>query len=143
MVIFSWLVETSRLNMGTLVLRTFSLFRTYTFIYLDKWLSNFQLILYLDTNEWIGLKKKKKKKKDTNEWCGVSSSYNYGGILKVVNSVPYRSVRSEYTVPASNPVNSTPLFRTGKNTGCAGLVLTVPANFKQYRPVQKKVFFFF
>ena len=63
MVIFSWLVETSRLNMGTLVLRTFSLFRTYTFIYLDKWLSNFQLILYLDTNEWIGLKKKKKKKK--------------------------------------------------------------------------------
>ena len=48
--------------MGTLVLRTFSLFRTYTLIYLDKWLSNFQLILYLDTNEWIGLKKKKKKK---------------------------------------------------------------------------------
>ena len=123
--------------MGTLVLRTFSLFRTYTFIYLDKWLSNFQLILYLDTNEWIGLKK---KKKDTNEWCGVSSSYNYGGILRVVNSIPYRTVWPEYTVSTSNLVRSTPLFRTRKNTRHTSLV---PANFGQYRPIQKKVFFFF
>ena len=124
MVIFSWLVETSRLNMGTLVLRTFSLFRTYTFIYLDKWLSNFQLILYLDTNEW----------------CGVSSSYNYGGILRVVNSIPYRTVWPEYTVSVSNLVRSTPLFRTRKNTRHTSLV---PANFGQYQPIQKKVFFFF
>ena len=50
----------------------------------------------------------------------------------VVNFVPYRS---EYTVPASNPVCLTPLFRTGKNTGCTGLVPAVPANFGQYRPV--------
>ena len=57
--------------------------------------------------------------------------FGLGG--KVINSVPYRP---EYTVPASNPVHSTPLFRTGKNTGCTGLVPAVPANFGQYRPVQ-------
>uniref|UniRef100_A0A7N2LP16 Uncharacterized protein n=1 Tax=Quercus lobata TaxID=97700 RepID=A0A7N2LP16_QUELO len=49
-----------------------------------------------------------------------------------VNTVPYRP---EYTVPASNPVHSTPLFRTGKNTGRTGLVPVIPANFGQYRPV--------
>ena len=66
---------------------------------------------------------------------------------KVVNSVPYRP---EYTIPASNPVRSTPLFRTGKNTGHTGLVPAVPANFGQYRPVldvpagtEKSFFFFF
>ena len=66
----------------------------------------------------------------------------------VVNSVPYRPVRPEYTVPASNPVRLTPLFRTGKNTGRTGLVPAVPANFGQYRPVPgvpagKENFFFF
>ena len=40
---------------------------------------------------------------------------------------------AEYTVPASNSIRLTPLFRTGKNTGRTGLVL---ANFGQ-----KKVFF--
>ena len=52
-----------------------------------------------------------------------------------VNTVPYRPYRPEYIVPASNPVHSTPLFRTGKNTGCTSLVPAVPANFGQYRPV--------
>ena len=46
---------------------------------------------------------------------------------KVINSVPYRSVLSEYTVPASNPVHSTPLFRTGKNTGRIGQFRAIPA----------------
>ena len=51
---------------------------------------------------------------------------------KVINSVPYQPYRPKYTVPASNPVHSTPLFRIGKNTGRTGFV---PANFGQYRPV--------
>jgi len=45
-------------------------------------------------------------------------------LSNVVNSVPYRPVRPEYIVPASNLVRSTPLFRTGKNTGCIDLVPT-------------------
>ena len=57
---------------------------------------------------------------------------SFGFSPQVIDSVPYRSVRPEYTVPASNPVRSTLLFRTGKNTGRTGLV---PANFGQYRPV--------
>ena len=36
---------------------------------------------------------------------------------KEVNFIPYRPVRPEYTVPTSAPVQITPLFRTGKNTG--------------------------
>ena len=69
--------------------------------------------------------------------------------IKVINSVPYRPVRSEYTVPASNPVHLTLLFRTGKNTGRTALVPAIPTNFGQYRPVRpvpvgtKKSFFFF
>ena len=66
---------------------------------------------------------------------------------KVINSIPYRPVRPEYTVPTSNPVHSTPLFRTEKYTDRTGLV---PANFGQYRPVpgvqagtEKSFFFFF
>ena len=61
-------------------------------------------------------------------------------LSNVVNTVPYRPVRPEYTVPAGNPVRLTSMFRTGRNTGRTSLV---PANFGQYRPVQKKVFFFF
>ena len=49
-------------------------------------------------------------------------------IVNVVNSVPYRPVRSECTVSAGNPVQLTPMFRIGKNTGRIGLVLAVPAN---------------
>ena len=70
-------------------------------------------------------------------------------IINVVNSVPYRPVRPEYTVPASNPIHLTLLFRTGKNTGRTALVPAVPTNFGQYRPVRpvlvgtKKSFFFF
>ena len=56
--------------------------------------------------------------------------------IKGVNFIPYRSVQSEYTVPTSKPVRITPMFRTGKNTGCTG-------QFRQYQPVQKKKFFFF
>ena len=52
-----------------------------------------------------------------------------------VKTVPYRPYRPEYTVPASNSVHSTPLFRIGKNTGRTGLVPAVPANFGQYRPI--------
>ena len=52
--------------------------------------------------------------------CGVHG--------KVIDSVPYRPVWSEYTIPASNPVRSTPLFRTGKNTGRTGKIWL-------YRPV--------
>ena len=58
-------------------------------------------------------------------------------ILKVINSVPYRPVRPEYTVPASNPVHSTPLFRTGKNTGRTGQFRAIPAG------TEKSFFFFF
>ena len=43
-----------------------------------------------------------------------------GGETKVIDSVLYRSVRPEYTVQASNPVRSTPLFHTGKNTSRTG-----------------------
>ena len=50
---------------------------------------------------------------------------------KVIDSVPYQLVQPEYTVPASNPVHSTPLFRTEKNTGRTGLVPVIPANFGQ------------
>ena len=73
----------------------------------------------------------------------------YAITTKVIKSVPYRPVRPEYTVPASNPVHSTLLFRTGKNTGRTGLVPAIPANFGQYRPVPgvpadtKKSFYFF
>ena len=75
--------------------------------------------------------------------------YESGVKTKVVNSVPYWPVWPEYTVPASNPVCSTPLFRTEKNTGCTGLVSTVPDNFGQYRPVPgvlastEKIFLFY
>ena len=65
----------------------------------------------------------------------------------VKHGCQYRTVPA---VPASNPVHSTPLFRTGKNTGRTGHVPAVPANFGQYRPVpgvpagtRKKFFFFF
>ena len=41
----------------------------------------------------------------------------------------------------------TSTFRIGLNTGCIGHILAIPANFRQYRPVQKKVclfvFFYF
>ena len=59
-------------------------------------------------------------------------------LIKVIDSVPYRPVRSEYTVPANNLVHSTPLFRTGKNTGRTGqfrAILGVPAG-------KEKSFFF-
>ena len=46
---------------------------------------------------------------------------------KKVNSVPYRPVWSVYTVPVSAPVQVHPLFRTGKNIGCIGLIPAVPA----------------
>ena len=55
---------------------------------------------------------------------------------KVVNSVPYRLVWLESIVLASNPVRSTPLFRTGKNTGRTGQFRAVPAG-------TEKSFFFF
>ena len=51
-----------------------------------------------------------------------------------VNTVPYRP---EYTVPASNPVHSTPLFRTGKNIGHTGQFRAIPAG------TEKKNFFLF
>ena len=57
------------------------------------------------------------------------------GSTKVVNSAPYRSVRLEYTVPASNLVRSTPLFRTEKNTGRTGQFRAIPVG-------TEKVFFF-
>ena len=56
---------------------------------------------------------------------------------KVINSVPYRPIRPEYTVPASNPVHSTPLFRTRKNTGRTGQFRAIPAG------TEKSFFFFF
>ena len=75
------------------------------------------------------------------EYCLVVSIYSYKNLLnKVIDSVPYRLVRPEYTVPASNPVRSTPLFRTGKNTGRPSQFRAIPAGTGQYR---KKFFFFF
>ena len=59
------------------------------------------------------------------------------GSTKVVNSVPYRPVRSEYTVSASNPVCSIPLFRIGKNTGRTGQFRAIPVG------TEKSFFFFF
>ena len=56
---------------------------------------------------------------------------------KVINSVPYRPIRPEYTVPASNPVHSTPLFSTRKNTGRTGQFWAIPAG------TEKSFFFFF
>ena len=56
---------------------------------------------------------------------------------KVVDSVPHRPVWPEYTVSASNPVHSTPLFRTGKNTGRTGQFRAIPVG------IEKSFFFFF
>ena len=73
-----------------------------------------------------------------------------GFSIRGVNNVPYRLVRSVYTVLASKPVRLTPLFRTRKNTGHTGHVPAVPVNFGQYRPVpgvlagtEKNLFIFF
>ena len=67
--------------------------------------------------------------------------------IRGVNTVPYRLVRPVYTIPASKLVRLTPLFRTGKNTGCTGRTV----NFGQYQLVlgvlagtkKKKVFFYY
>ena len=70
----------------------------------------------------------------------VASQYMdnlFRSLGKVVNSVPYRLVWLEYIVLASNPVRSTPLFRTGKNTGRTGQFRAVPAG------TEKSFFFFF
>ena len=65
-----------------------------------------------------------------------------GGGGNVVNSVPYRPVRPEYIVPASNPVRSTPLFRIGKNTGRTGQFRAIPAGTGRTGRYRKKFFFF-
>ena len=54
---------------------------------------------------------------------------------KVVNTVP----AGMYRIGMYTGIE-TSLFRTGLNTGRTG---HVPANFGQYRPIQKKFFFFF
>ena len=78
------------------------------------------------------------------EYCLVVSIYSYKNLLnKVIDSVPYRLVRPEYTVPASNPVRSTPLFRTGKNTGRTGQFRAIPAGIGRTGQYRKKFFFFF
>ena len=139
MVIFSWLVETSRLNMGTLVLRTFSLFRTYTFIYLDKWLSNFQLILYLDTNEWIGLKKKKKKKIPMNDvvFPLLTIMVEFSGL-----SIPYRTGRYGQNIPYRPAIwyVQPPYFVPEKIHAIPASYRPISSNTGRYR---KKFFFFF
>ena len=56
-------------------------------------------------------------------------------LTSVVDTVPYRPVRPEYTVPVGDPVRLTPTFRTGKITGRTGLVPAIPANTGQYWPV--------
>ena len=60
-----------------------------------------------------------------------------------VNTVPYQPYRPEYTVPASNPVHSTPLFRTGKNTGRTGQFRAIPAGTRRTGQYRKNFFFFF
>ena len=78
------------------------------------------------------------------EYCLVVSIYSYKNLLnKVIDSVPYRLVRPEYTVPASNPVRSTPLFRTGKNTGRTGQFRAIPTSTRRIGRYRKKIFFFF
>ena len=70
-------------------------------------------------------------------------------LINVVNTVPYRPVRPEYTVPAGNPVRLPLCFVPVE-------IPAVPASYRPYRPisgntgryrayrpVQKKVFFFF
>ena len=139
MVIFSWLVETSRLNMRTLVLRTFSLFRTYTFIYLDKWLSNFQLILYLDTNEWIGLKKKRYQ---WMMWCFLFLQLWWNS-----QGCQFRTV----------PAGTAGIYRTGQQFGTFDPPVLYRKKYRSYRPrtdrtgqfraipadTEKRFFFFF
>ena len=50
-------------------------------------------------------------------------------LIKEVNFIPYRLVRPVYTIPASAPVQITPLFRTGKNTNHTGEIqLFQPVN---------------
>ena len=73
---------------------------------------------------------------------GPYTSHPTSFYTSVVDTVPYRPVRPEYTVPAGDPVRLTPTFRTGKNTGCTGLVPAVLADTGQYRPVQNFFFFF-
>ena len=53
--------------------------------------------------------------------------------IKGVDFVPYRLVRSVYTVLASKPVHITPLFRIGKNTSRIG----------QFRAILAGIDFFF
>ena len=65
------------------------------------------------------------------------------GSTKVVNSVPYRPVRPEYTVPAGNPVRLTSMFRTGRNTGRTGQFRAIPAGTGRTGRYRKKFFFFF
>ena len=51
--------------------------------------------------------------------------------------IPYRPVRPIFTVPISKSVRLTPLFRTGKNTGCTGQFQAIPAG------TGKKFFFYY
>ena len=50
----------------------------------------------------------------------------FGVISRGVNTVLYRPVRLVYTVPASKPVQLTPLFRIGKNTDRTGQFRAIP-----------------
>ena len=52
-------------------------------------------------------------------------------VIKGVNSIPYRPVWSEYTVPARKPVCITPLFCTGKNTSRTGQFRVIPTGTKK------------
>ena len=64
----------------------------------------------------------------------------------VINTVPYRPVRPEYTVPAGNPVRLTSMFRTGRNTGRIGRTgqfRVIPAGTVCTGRYRKKFFFFF
>ena len=58
-----------------------------------------------------------------------------------MNFVPYWPVRLVYTIPASKPVQNTPLFRTRKNTGHTNEIwLYQPVN--GYRAEMWQAFFF-
>ena len=54
-----------------------------------------------------------------------------------VNIVPYWLIWLVYTVPVSKLVRLTPLFRTGKNTGRTGHILSIPAG------TEKKFYYYY
>ena len=61
---------------------------------------------------------------------------------KVVNILPVPTVSTGMYCTYMYTSIKTSMFRTGLNTGHTDHIPVIPADFRQYRPIQKKVFFF-